>query len=89
MKIKIAQIPKKTFDKKTTSHLLASLCYHYPQYTLKQVKRMPYKDVVLLLQQAHREQAALYYNLTQIAAAPHSEKGKSVKKLLNHFKDRM
>ena len=65
--------------------LYAQVCYYYPQYTLKGVARLPYRDVLLLLKTAHRIEATRNYNLTAIAAAPHSKKQINVKKLLEHF----
>ncbi len=66
--------------------LYATVAYHYPRYTLKQVEKMPYRDVVLLLKTATRIEAERMYNLTQIASAPHSKKGQGVKDLLDHFR---
>lgn len=67
--------------------LYATVAYHYPQYTLQQVEKMPYRDVILLLKTAARVDAERMYNLTMIASAPHSKNGKGVKTLLNHFKE--
>ncbi len=86
LKISVQRAPKQRFN---ANEVLAKLCYYYPQYTLRHARKLPYKDVVLLIKQAQKEQATDYYNLTQIAAAPHSDKGKGVKKLLSHFKEKM
>lgn len=66
--------------------LYATVCYHYQQYTLKDVEAMPARDVRLLLKTAQQQQAALMHNLTLIAQAPHSKKQQNVKKLIEHFK---
>ena len=66
--------------------LYATVAYYYPQYTLKQVEKLPYRDVLLLLKTAARVEAERMYNLTQIASAPHSKNGKGVKALLDHFR---
>lgn len=66
--------------------LFATVAYYYPQYTLKQVENMPYRDVLLLMKTATRIEAERMYNLTQIASAPHSKNGKGVKQLLDHFR---
>lgn len=66
--------------------LLAQLCYYYPQYTLNDAQKIPYRDVQLLLRVARKQQAIQLYNLTQISAAPHTKKGEGVKKLSEHFK---
>ncbi len=65
--------------------LYASIAYMYPQYTLKQVQALPARDVILLYDQARKLQAMNYINLVHIAAAPHTDKGKAVKSLLNEF----
>lgn len=66
--------------------MFATLCYYFPQYTLKDAAEMPFKNVQLLLKTAKRIEAERMYNLTQIAAAPHTKKMVSVKKLSEHFK---
>lgn len=66
--------------------MYAKVCYHYPQYSLKQVQKLPARDVRLLLKTAQEEQAAVMHNLTLIVQAPHSKKQANVKKLLEHFK---
>lgn len=66
--------------------LLAQLCYHYPQYTLYAASKLSYRQVQLLLRVAKQQQAIQMYNLTQIAAAPHTKKGSGVTKLSDHFK---
>lgn len=70
----------------TKRELWAEVAYNYPQYTLKQASELSTRDVKLLLRIARREKAVEYFNLTQIAAAPHTEKGKGVKKLTDNFR---
>ena len=77
----VVKAPKLNVDE-----LLARLCYYYPQYTFREAKELPYKHVQLLLRVAKKQQAIQLYNLTQIAAAPHTKKGEGVKKLSEHFK---
>lgn len=67
----------------------ARIAYFYPQYTLKQASELPVRDIRLLLKTAEIIEAERMFNLTQIAAAPHSEKGKGVKQLSNHFRKKM
>jgi len=67
--------------------LLAQLCFHYPQYTLKEARTLPYKHVVLLIKTAQAEKAKDYLNHAQIAAAPHSKKGMGYKKLISKYKE--
>lgn len=81
--IKVASIPKKSVSKR---ELYATLCYYYPQYTLKEASKLPGRDVTLLLKTAQKMEAIKMMNLTQIAAAPHSKNGRSVKKIADYFK---
>lgn len=81
------KIQKVTSAKKfKAEELLAKVCYYYPQYNLEQAARLSYRQVQLLLRVAKQEQAVQLYNLTQIAAAPHTKKGQGVTKLSEHFK---
>lgn len=64
---------------------IARFCYHFPQYTFSQARKLPGKRIAQMLRIATQEQAKLLYSHTQIAAAPHSKKGKSVGKILSHF----
>ena len=63
----------------------ASICYYYPQYTLKEASLLSSRDIRLLLTTARRLEASRMKNLVQIAAAPHTKKGSGVKKLLDFF----
>lgn len=83
-KVEVAKVPK-TLKKGSNRELLATVCYYY-NYTLEGASRLPARDVVLLLKTARKIEATRMYNLTQVAAAPHTEKGKGVKKLSEHFK---
>lgn len=69
--------------------LLATLCYYYPQYTYAQARKLPFHRVQHLVKVANKIEATKLYNLTQIAAAPHSDKGKAVKQLLKNFEEIM
>lgn len=69
--------------------LLAELCFYYPQYTLAAARRLPAKDVMLLLNTARKKDGEKYYNLTQIAAAPHTKKGSGVKSLSDRYRRAM
>jgi len=66
--------------------LYATIAYYFPQYTLKEVEVLPYRDVLLLMKTAQRIEAERMYNYTMIASAPQSKNGQGVKKLLDHFK---
>lgn len=80
-------LPHKSANKMSKRELYATLCAYFPQYTLKDAKSMKARDMILLINTKRKMDAQHYYNLTQIIAAPHSKKGESVKKLLNHFED--
>lgn len=86
--IKLQKVEKSS-DREDWRETLATLCFYYPQYTFAQARQLPYHRVQLLLKAAHKVEATRFYNLTQIAAAPHSEKGKAVKQLLKNFEDIM
>lgn len=66
--------------------LLTRVCYFYPQYTLEDVEKLTDSQVTALLLQAEKQRAIGFYNLTLIAAAPHSKKGKLVEKLIKQYK---
>lgn len=80
--IKVASVPRK---KVNARQLLAELCYYYPQYTFAAARRLPAKDVMLLLHMARKKQAEEYFNLTQISAAPHTKNGRGIKKLSTQY----
>jgi hypothetical protein len=80
--IPVVPIPRK---KVNARELLAELCFYYPQYTLAAARRLPAKDVMMLLKTANKMKAREYHNLTQIAAAPHTKKGEGVRKLSSRY----
>lgn len=69
--------------------LWARVCYYYPQYTLQEAAKLSVRDLKLLLKVAQKEKAQDKYDLVQIAAAPHTEKGSGVKKLSEYFRRQM
>lgn len=66
--------------------VLTRVCYFYPQYTLKTAELLTDSQVMALLLQAEKQRAIGLYNLTLIAAAPHSKKGKLVEQLIKQYK---
>ena len=84
--VKAASINTK---KLSNRELMAMVCYHYPQYKLTDVAQLPIRDIKLLLHTAEKIQAEKMYNLTQIAAAPHTKKGEGVKQLTDYFRKAM
>lgn len=85
-RIKMQSVVKATRKKFVAEELYAQVCYHYPQYTMNDAAKLSYHRIKLLLKVAAQQKAVEYYNLTQIAAAPHTKKGEGVKKLSEHFK---
>lgn len=81
--IKVKNPPVKVANKRD---VYATVCYYFPQYTLKDAQNLSARDVQLLIKTAQKMEAMRMYNLTQVVAAPHSNKQKGVKKLLDHFK---
>lgn len=85
-KIKVAKVSSKLLSESEEKiRINATLCYYYPSYTLRMASMLPHKHKVIMLNQARRLKAKDMHDLTQIAAAPHSNKGKGVKKLVKHF----
>lgn len=87
--IKAKQIPKAKKSESDSLELLALLCYYYPQYTLEQARKLPYRHVKLLLHTARRQRAMEFLTLTQISTAPHTKKMSGVKKLMKYFKEQI
>lgn len=76
-------------EKLSNRELWAMVSYYYPQYTLVEASKLSVRDIKLLLKIARRTQAEKLYNLTQIIASPHTEKGKGVKELTRYFEKEM
>jgi len=66
--------------------LLTRVCYFYPQYTLEMAETLTDSQVTALLIQVEKQRAIGFYNLTLIAAAPHTKKGQLVGKLIKQYK---
>lgn len=82
--VKVQKVPEAAGP--PPDEIVALFCYYYQQYTFAVARNMPYKRVAMMIKIARRKEAEHYYNLTQIVAAPHSEKGKGVKTLEEHYK---
>ena len=88
--VKVQQIPSKKREKADGNReLFATVAYHYPQYTLEDISKLPYRDVALLMRVAERIKAEEYFTITQVVASQHTEKLKGIKQLLEHFKEIM
>lgn len=80
------KLAKDDGDSNSNRKIYALVCYFYPQYKLEDVEQMPARDVNLLIKTAHQQKATEYINHVQIAAAPHSKDGASIKKLIDQYK---
>ncbi len=80
----------KVSSKKTSPNrdLYATVCFYY-NYNLLEASHLPARDIALLIKTARRLEAKRMSDLTQIAAAPHTVKGRGVKKLSAYFKKEM
>lgn len=88
-RVKAKSVSGETAKKLTKREMWATVAYHYPQYTLKDASKLSARDIKLLLRVANKIKAQDKYDLTQIAAAPHTKKGSGVKKLTEFFKKQM
>ena len=84
-RVKAQPIPQQTKDI-SKRELWATVCYHYPQYTLEQASKLSIRDIRLLLRVANKIDASNKHDLVQIVAAPHTKKGSGVKKLTEHYR---
>lgn len=82
--IEAKQIPVK---KISVNERLAEFCWYYPQYTLSVAKRMPAKDIILMLNIARKKEAEKYLNLVNIISAPHTKNGKGINKLIKVYRE--
>lgn len=82
--IQVARVQSTKKDNKR--ELYATVCYYYAQYTLQEVQKLPARDLYLLIRTAQKLEALKMYNLTNIAAAPHTKNGSAVKKIAEQFK---
>lgn len=83
MKIKVQKVPKREVSIDDT---IIKFCLYFPQYKYHEARKLPFVRVVKMLKVAERERAFLLFQLTNIAAAPHTKKGSGVKRLLDIFK---
>lgn len=62
----------------TNREVWATICFYYPQYTLKEVSKLPVRDIMLLLDTANRINAEQNSLLLSMIMAPHSKEGGKV-----------
>lgn len=82
-RIKVAKV-ESSVKRMSKRELYATICSYYG-YELEYVSKLPARDLILLMKTAQKREAAKFYNLTSIMAAPHSKNMSQVKKLLDHF----
>ena len=85
VKVKVASVKKSASVRSTKRDLYAMVAYYYPQYTFKEAENLKARDLNILIKTAQKLKAVDYLNLTQIVAAPHSEKGKAVDRLIDDY----
>lgn len=81
---KAQKIPRKEV---ASEDLLASFCYHFPQYTYATARRMPYRRILQMLKVANKEHAKKMIDLAHIMAAANSQKKGAIKEVVNRFND--
>lgn len=81
--VKVQKIPKK---KNNPLDLVATFCYHFPQYTFAQARKMPYIRIRHMLKIANKEHAKRMIDLLSVATASHG-KQKDIKLLLDKFNE--
>ncbi len=69
----------------TADELLASFCYHFPQYSFAQARQLPFKRIKLLLNTARKEQARTMLDLLRVFNGSQSKEG--VDNVVSYFKD--
>lgn len=79
--IKVQKIPQKKTD---PLDLIAQFCYHFPQYTFNQARKLPFVRIKHMLRMANVEQAKYLLLMVRVVSAPHSKDGgKSIIQDLN------
>lgn len=84
--VTVQKLPEPEIDpNREVEDLLASFCYHFPQYPYHIAKKLSFSRVKRMLKVAQREHAKNMIDLLNIQLAPHSKKGKA-QNLLEYFK---
>jgi len=84
--LKAKKVPKKEFK---ADDLLLRFCYYYPQYSLYQARKMPYKRIVQFLRVVEHEHAKRMIDFTRAVASPQSSNKNAINELLQEFKNRL
>lgn len=84
--VKVQKEPKRLIDQNAIEDMIAIFCYHFPQYTFYEARKLPAKRVNQMLKVARREYAQRMYDLMQIVSAPHSKNMSGIKNILDYYK---
>lgn len=82
--IQAQKIPQKV---PSANEILTTFCLYYPAYTFRMAQNMPYRRVVYMVRQARRHEARRMIELTRIIAAPHTDKGKGIQKVIELYQE--
>lgn len=63
----------------------ATVCYYYPQYTLKEAEALPARDIELLLETANSVEQKNLFHLTRIETAPYTKDRKALSELQSEY----
>jgi hypothetical protein len=80
--IKVQKIPRKEAN---IDDLLASFCYHYPQYKFNEARQLPYKRLIQMLKIAEKEKARTLFVLCKGMALTNA-KPKAMKDFLDDLR---
>lgn len=61
----------------------ATICFHYPQYTLEEASLLPARDILLLLDTANRIEAERELLLLNMIQLPHAKEGGKIAKRIS------
>lgn len=82
--IQVSKIPQKEIK---AEDLIASFCYHFPQYTFKQAQQMSFRRIKQMLRVARKERAIVTLDMLRVVVAPHTKNASGVSSLLKELRD--
>lgn len=84
--IKVKKAPQKT-PQFNSEEIIATFCYHFPQYTYKEAEKMPFSRISKMLKVVRKERSKLMLDLLQVVSAPHTKDGKGIDELLQYHRE--
>lgn len=84
--VKAQKVPKKSY-KVSPEDIVARFCYHYPQYTFSEAKKIPYVRIAQMMRIADTEHARRMIDLVHVVSSPHTKNGKGVGEVIKYFQD--